>query len=86
MKNDKIKHIVAGLGIALVVALPCWLETQNLFAGLWACLAGAIAGGVKEFTDNKHDGGEWDWADFGCTAIGAVLAVVVILAMHFAKG
>lgn len=83
---DKLKHIAAGLGIALVIALPVWLETQNLFAGLWGCLAGVIAGGVKECTDNKHDGGRWDWKDFGFTAIGAVLAMVVIVLMYFAKG
>jgi len=83
---DKIKHIAAGMGIALVIAMPVWLETNNLFAGLWACISGIIAGGVKEFTDNKHDGGRWDWTDFGFTAIGAVLAVAVIVLMHFAKG
>lgn len=83
---DKLKHIAAGLGIALVVSIPVWLETQNLFAGLWACIAGILAGGVKEFTDNKHDGGRWDWWDFGFTCIGAVLAMVFIVLMHFAKG
>lgn len=84
--TDKLKHIAAGLGIALLIALPCWLGTQNLFAGLWGCLAGVIGGGVKEYTDNKHDGGRWDWEDFGFTAIGAVLAMVIIVLMHFAKG
>ena len=74
------------MGIALVIALPVWLETLNLFAGLWACIAGIIAGGVKEYTDNKHDGGRFDWKDFAATCIGAVLAMVVILMMHFAKG
>ena len=83
---DKIKHIAAGLGISLVVALPVWLETNNLFAGLWGCLAGVLAGGVKEYTDNKQDGNKFDWADFGFTCIGAVLAMVVIVLMHFAKG
>lgn len=83
---DKLKHIAAGLGIALVIALPIWHETQNLFAGLWACLAGVIGGGVKEYTDNKHDGGRFDWWDFGFTVIGAVLAAVFILMIHFGKG
>ena len=83
---DKLKHIAAGLGIALVIALPVWHEANNLFAGLWGCLAGVFAGGVKEYTDNKHNGGRFDWKDFGCTAIGAVLAAVVIVLMHFAKG
>lgn len=84
--KDKIKHIVAGLGIALVIALPVWHETQNLFAGLWGCISGIIGGGVKEYTDNKHDGGRFDWFDFGFTAIGAAVGAVVILLSHFAKG
>jgi hypothetical protein len=84
--TDKIKHIAAGLGIALVIALPCWLETNNLFAGLWACLSGIIGGGVKEFTDNKHDGCEWDWLDFGCTCLGAVLVALLIVGLHYGKG
>jgi hypothetical protein len=83
---DKLKHIAAGLGIALVIAMPVWLSSNDLFAGLWGCLAGIIGGGVKEYTDNKHDGCEWDWNDFGFTCIGAVLAMVVIVLMHFAKG
>lgn len=84
--NDKIKHIAAGMGIALVIALPCWLETQNLFAGLWGCLSGVIAGGVKEYTDNKHDGGRWDWKDFGFTCIGAVIVLLFILGLHYGRG
>lgn len=84
--NDKIKHIAAGLGIALVIALPVWLETNNLFAGLWACIAGIIGGAVKEFTDNKHDGGRFDWLDFAFTCIGAAVGAVIVLVSHFAKG
>lgn len=84
--NDKIKHIAAGLGIALVIALPVWHETNNLFAGLWGCLSGVIAGGVKEFTDNKHDGGQWDWKDFAATCIGAAIGAVIVIVSHFAKG
>ena len=84
--NDKIKHIAAGLGIALVIALPCWLETNNLFAGLWGCISGVIAGGVKEYTDNKHDGCRFDWVDFAFTCLGAAIGAVIILLSHFAKG
>jgi len=84
--NDKLKHIAAGLGIALVVSMPVWLETQNLFAGLWSCLSGIIGGGVKEYTDNKHEGGRWDWKDFGFTAIGAAIGAVFIVLMHISKG
>lgn len=84
--TDKIKHIAAGLGIALVIALPVWHETQNLFTGLWACLSGIIGGGVKEYTDNKHEGGKWDWKDFGFTCLGAAVGAVIVIVSHFAKG
>lgn len=84
--NDKTKHIIAGLLIALVIGLPCYLESNNLFAGLWACLAGVIAGAVKEYTDMSHDGSVWDWKDFGYTCIGAAIVAVIIVLMHFAKG
>lgn len=84
MKDNK-QHILAGLLIAAVVALPVYLETHNLFAGLWACLAGVVAGGVKEWSDMAHDGA-WNWKDFGATCLGVVIAELFILAMHFAKG
>ena len=86
MKKDKIKHIIAGALAALVVALPVWLSSNDLFAGLWGCLAGIIAGGVKEWCDNNTEGNEWSWSDFGYTCIGVAIAVVVILAFHFGKG
>lgn len=84
--NDKTKHIIAGLLIALVIGLPCYLESNNLFAGLWACLAGVIAGAVKEYTDMSHDGSVWSWKDFGATCLGVVISAVVIVLMHFANG
>lgn len=84
--TDKIKHIAAGLGIALVIALPVWLETQNLFAGLWACVSGIAAGLVKEWCDMHTEGREWDWKDFGATVIGAVIAMLFILGLHYGRG
>lgn len=56
--NDKVKHILAGLLIAAFVGIPCYVNSYDLFAGLWGCLAGVIAGGVKEWCDNVY---EWEW-------------------------
>lgn len=83
--TDKKYHVLAGLLIALAVGLPCYLESLNLFAGLWACVSGIIAGGVKEWSDMAHDGA-WDWKDFGFTCIGAAIVVVFIIMLHFGKG
>jgi ABC-type transporter Mla maintaining outer membrane lipid asymmetry permease subunit MlaE len=86
MKNDKKKHFVAGLLVAALVALPCYLESVNLFAGLWAAVfATVIAGGVKEYTDYCHTK-HWDWRDFGCTCLGAAVIVLLILGLHYGKG
>lgn len=84
--TDKTKHIIAGLLVALVIGMPVYLESNVLFCGLWAALAGVIAGGVKEYTDMSHEGSVWDWKDFGYTCIGAAIVAVVIVLMHFAKG
>lgn len=83
--NDKVKHIIAGLAAALIVALPVWLDCNNLFAGLWACLSGIIAGAVKEWCDNEYGIG-WNWRDLGWTIVGSVVAMLLIVLMHFAKG
>lgn len=85
MKQNR-KHIIAGFAAAIIVALPVWLNTYDIFAGLWACVAGAIAGGVKEWCDNNTDGNRWDWKDFGFTCIGAAIAVVIILSFHYGRG
>lgn len=84
--NDKTKHIIAGMLVALAIGLPVYLESNNLFAGLWASLAGVIAGAVKEYTDMSHEGSVWSWKDFGATCLGVVISAVVIVLMHFAKG
>ena len=86
MKDAK-QHILAGLLIAMAVGLPAYLESLNLFAGLWASLTGGIiAGGVKEWCDMRTPGNKWDWLDFGCTVIGAVLVALFIVGMHYGKG
>ena len=85
MKQNR-KHIIAGLLIALAVGLPVWLSSNDLFSGLWACIAGIIAGGVKEWCDNNTDGNKWDWMDFLATCLGAVLVALFIVGMHYGKG
>ena len=85
--KDKKYHFLAGLLVAALVGLPCYLESINLFAGLWAALtSGIIAGGVKEWCDMRTEGNRWNWWDFGCTVIGAVLVALLIVAMHYGKG
>lgn len=85
MINDKMKHLMAGLAIAVVVALPCYFESGNLFAGLWATLAGVIVGLLKEWYDYQNDG-RFDWRDLGCTVLGVVMVCGFILLLHVGKG
>ena len=85
--KDKKYHVLAGLLVAALVGLPCYLESINLFAGLWAAIvSGIIAGGVKEWCDMRTDGNKWDWWDFFATCLGAVLVVLLIIGLHFGKG
>lgn len=85
--KDKKEHIIAGLLIAAMVGLPAYLDSGNLFAGLWsAILSTTIAGGVKEWCDCHYTGFKWDWSDFLATALGAVVVAVFIIALHYGKG
>lgn len=84
--NDKKKHFVAGLVTAIVVAMPVYLETLNLFAGLWSALvSGIIIGCCKEWCDYNQSG-KWEWPELLCTIGGAVAVVVFIALMYFGKG
>ncbi len=84
--KDKIKHIFWGAFFAFIIGVPVYVDSHDLFAGLWACLAGVIAGGVKEWCDLRTDGNKWDWADFGSTAVGVGIVMLFVLCMHFGKG
>lgn len=85
--KDKKYHVLAGLLIAVAVGLPAYLESVNLFAGLWsAIVSGILLAGCKEYCDMRTEGNKWDWLDFGCTCIGAVLVALFIVAMHYGKG
>jgi len=86
MKKDKIVHIFAGAMVAAFIGLPAYLESGNLFAGLWSALTGGIiAGGVKEWCDAQYGFGA-SAKDFGFTCIGIAIAAVFIVMLHFGKG
>lgn len=85
--KDKKYHVLAGLLVAAFVGLPCYLESLNLFAGLWPALtSGIIAGGVKEYCDMRTEGNKFDLWDFLATCLGAVLVALFIIGMHYGKG
>ena len=87
MKQDKVKHFLAGVIVAAFVGIPAYLESLNLFSGLWpAITAGILAGAVKEFCDDNTDGNNWDWRDFGATCIGVAIVALFIVVLHFGKG
>jgi len=87
MKTDKKYHVLAGFLVAAFVGLPCYLESLNLFAGVWSALtSGIIAGGCKEYCDLRTDGNKWDWWDFAATCLGAVIVALFIVGLHYGKG
>ena len=87
MKKDKITHFCAGAMVAALVGLPAYLESSNLFSGLWpAITAGLLAAGIKEMCDDNTEGNNWDWHDFAASAIGVAVVVVFIILLHFGKG
>ena len=84
--RDKFYHVLAGAFFAFVIGCPVYASSHDLFAGLWSCLVGVIVGGVKEWCDMRTKGNEWDWADFGFTALGACILMLVVLGMHYGRG
>ena len=86
MINDKIKHFIAGLVVALFIAVPVYCESGSLFVGIWSALFSAAgAGGAKEFADNQH-GCPFDLHDFVWTVAGGVAVALLCLLMHVSKG
>ena len=87
MKKDKITHFCAGIMVAAIVGVPAYLESMNLFSGLWpAIVSGLLAAGIKEMCDDNTDGNNWDWHDFAATALGVLVVVVFIILLHIGKG
>ena len=71
MAADKVAHFGAGYVIADFaefgqneVLKPLGFKWE--IRPIWFSLA---AGAIKETYDKNH-GGEWDWRDLGCTALG----------------
>ena len=71
MQRDKLKHLLAGIGISLVFGVQ--------FSPLIGLIAAAIVGALKEII--------WDWLlkkgtpefmDFLATALGGAIAYMVI--------
>ena len=71
MKQDKFKHLLAGIGISLIFGVQ--------FSPLIGLIAAAIVGALKEII--------WDWLlkrgtpeflDFLATALGGAIAYTVI--------
>lgn len=84
--TDKKYHILAGFLVAALVALPAYLDSDNLFAGIWAAVtSAAIAGCAKEYADNAHVY-RFDGLDVLATIIGGIVVVLLILGLHFGKG
>lgn len=87
MTTDKKYHVLAGLLVAALVGLPCYLESLNLFAAIWATIvSGILLAGCKEYCDMRTDGNKFDWLDFAATCLGAVLVALFIIGLHFGKG
>lgn len=87
MKKDKITHIFAGAMVAAIVGMPAYLESMNLFSGLWTAItSGLLAAGIKEMCDDSTPGNKWDSRDFAATMVGVAIVVVFIILLHFGKG
>ena len=87
--KDKKYHVLAGGFVAAFVGLLAYLESINLFAGLWAAFGSAlVAACVKEYCDTGYclDPTRWDWKDIGFTVIGAVLVALLIIGLHYGRG
>lgn len=84
--KDKFKHFFIGFLFAFLIAVPVHVACHNIFAGLWACLAGVVAGGVYEWCSMHTDGNKWCWKDFCVTAVGTGIVMLLILISHFGNG
>lgn len=78
--------MISGAVIAFLIGLPVYLDTLNLFAGIWAgMLSGTVAGITKEWTDTIYDN-KWSWKDLGYTVIGSAIVAIFMILLHIGKG
>ena len=70
-KQDKLKHLLAGIGISLLIGI--------VFPPVWGLITATIVGALKEII--------WDWLlkkgtpeflDFLATALGGAIAYMVV--------
>lgn len=70
-KQDKLKHLLAGIGISLLIGI--------VFPPVWGLITAAIVGALKEII--------WDWLlrkgtpeflDFLATVLGGAIAYMVV--------
>ena len=81
MKVDKILHIIAGIFISGIIAIPCYSISHNLFIGIWSSLSGIIAGIIKEWCDKIYTS-SYDKQDFYATCIGVLITILTIIIVH----
>lgn len=77
MTKDNVIHILAGLIISAIIAIPCYYIPNKLVVGLWASLSGVIAGVVKEWIDKIYY--KWDWNDLLHTCYGVVITIIILI-------
>lgn len=78
---DKLLHIIAGIFISAIIAIPCYCISHNLFVALYSCLSGVIAGAIKEWCDKVYTG-NYDKKDFYTTCIGVLIVMIIITIVH----
>jgi hypothetical protein len=71
MAKDKVKHLVGGIFIGLAFGM------LHVSAGVVIAI---LAGWAKEEWD-KHHGGQVEFLDFLCTAVGGVIGAAVAYAI-----
>lgn len=74
MKTDKWLHVGVGGIISTTTFMPIVLLTDDYkLAWRASLMTPALIGFAKEFGD-AYNGGEFSWADYGCTLAGGLLA------------
>ena len=83
MKEDKKKHVIAGI----IIAITGWLITKYKKLSIWwALLPIVLIGGGKELIWDKWMAkGVCEWLDFVYTMGAGILIVVIIWLINYVK-
>lgn len=73
--NDKVKHLIAGAGVASLVLIISLLHKRVLETGLAITFA-FLAGSAKEIYDVRFKHSEFSILDIVATVLGGILAVI----------